>query len=372
MADSHTRRIGRCSRLLVSILLGSLGALFVGATAHADPAGPTDYLTEVVGIEPPVPGVQPDIVGGDSFFELHVDDGVEVFVLGYQDEDYLWFRSDGVVLENRNAPSTHLNGTRYGGGDIPSGATADAEPDWRQVSTGGSWVWHDHRAHWMQEARPVGFEPGDQILDSTIPLRVDGAPVDVRVVSTWLPAPSMMPVWIGAFFGLALTALGWRLRSAGVGAVAAIVPMAVAALVVGAWQYLSLPAATVPPVGWVALPVIAVVCSQIGLVVSRGRRSFASDAAVLVVGVELAIWGYIKRDGLTAAIIPTDAPMWLDRFVTALGLIGGVAFALCASWWLFTAGSTSGAPESASDFPVSDSPVSDSRGRTGSPRPVRP
>lgn len=362
MAEPTARRRSRWAALLPAVLLGTLGALFVGAVAHADPAGPTDYRSEVVGLEPPTSGVRADVIGGDSFFELHVDDGTEVFVLGYQDEEYLWFRADGTVFENRNSPATHLNGKRYGGGNIPPTATVDAEPDWRQVATGGSWVWHDHRAHWMAEARPVGFEPGDRILDSTISLRVDGNPVEVRVISTWLAEPSMVPAWLGAVAGLALAVLGWRLRSAGIGAVIAIVPAAVLALIVGAWQYWSLPAATFPPVVWMALPAIAVGSSQVGLFVSRGRQAFASDAAVLVVGVELAVWGFVKRDGLTAAIIPTDAPMWLDRFATALGLVGGAAFALCALWWLFGAGAIDASAES----------VSDSRAPKDSPHPARP
>ena len=56
---------------------------------------------------------------------------------------------------------------------------------------------------------------------------------------------------------------------------------------------------------------------------------------MLLVGVELAIWGWVKRDGLSAALIPTDAPGWLDRFAVAAALTSGVGFTALALWALF-------------------------------------
>ena len=41
--------------------------------------------------------------------------------------------------------------------------------------------------------------------------------------------------------------------------------------------------------------------------------------------------------GLSAAIIPTDAPATLDRFVTAMALTSGPALAGLAVYWLFRA-----------------------------------
>ena len=82
-----------------------------------------------------------------------------------------------------------------------------ATPDWHVVAGDGSYAWHDHRAHWMNAFRPPGRRPGDRILESVIPLVVDGVPTSVRVASTWLPAPSPLPVWIGVVAGGAVGAL---------------------------------------------------------------------------------------------------------------------------------------------------------------------
>ena len=83
--------------------------------AHADPAVPTDFATEVVGIEPATPSIDVGVVGGDSFVELTVEPGTDVVVLGYWGEPYLRFNSDGTVEENRRSPTVAENESRYGG-----------------------------------------------------------------------------------------------------------------------------------------------------------------------------------------------------------------------------------------------------------------
>ena len=337
---------------LVAAAVGVLLAVAGAATAHADPPGPTDYQSSIVAIEPETPTIEPGIVGGDSFFELRVDPGVEVFVVGYQGEDTIWFRPDGTVWENRNSPSTYLNADRLGGGSIPPTATPDAAPDWEQVASDGHWAWHDHRAHWMQEARPFGRGPGDRIVEAVIPLVVDDVEVDVTVVSTWQPAPSPLPAIAGGLAGLAAGLGAVLLRRRGVAALVAFVPVVVLAVVVGVWQFASLPPETGPRPVWWVLPTIAAISLVVGLIADRRSASFVADGAQLLLGVELAVWGFLKRDGLTAAIIPSDAPGWLDRFATATALGSGLVAAGLAVWWL------------------ASPTVNASRAPTGSPRPA--
>jgi len=346
-------------RVIIGVLLGAAAAVTLATPALADPPGPTDYRSSVRSIEPATPTIEVGVIGGDSFVELRVQPGTEAIVVGYEGEDYLWFRPDGVVLENRNSPATYLNANRYGSDGVPATARADAEPDWTQVASGGYWAWHDHRAHWMQTARPFGLGPGDQILEAVIPIVVDGDTVEVTVVSTWQPEPSSLPMWLGVLAGVAIAVGAFLLRTGPIPPVAATVPPALLALYLGYAQYASLPSETGPRPVWIVLPVIAVLSAAVGLgLAGRGRR-FASDAAMLLVGVELAIWGFVKRDGLTAAIVPTDAPFWLDRFATTWAMVAGVGVALLALWWLFAGGGRA-------------EPVSDSREPSGSPHPVHP
>lgn len=319
---------------VLGALLGVLLALMLGGPAFADPAGPTDYRSEIVSIDPPTPTIAAEIIGGDSFLQLEAAAGTEVVVIGYQGEPYLWFRAEGGVLENRNAPTTYTNESRYGGDEIPPYATADADPDWEQIASGHRWAWHDHRIHWMQRIRPLGASAGDQILEAVVPLLVDDVDVDVVVISTWQAAPSALPMWLGGIAGVALTAGLWALRGR-TWRMALVVTPAALALVVGAWQFVSLPSETGPRVVWWLLPAIATACAVVAVAAGLRGRGFAASAAALLVGVELLIWGWMRRDGLSAAIIPSDAPGWLDRFAVAFVLVAGLGTAATMAWELF-------------------------------------
>ncbi len=321
-------------------LLAGLVALLVvvgpATRVLADPAGPTDYRSEILSIDPPTDGIALEILGGDSFVSLTVDPGVEVMVIGYRGEEYLWFRADGSVLQNQRSPSTYLNEDRYGT-DAPESADPDADPDWSQVASDGGYAWHDHRAHWMQSVPPFGKGPGDRIVEGVIPLFVDGAEVDVTVVSTWLAEPSGVPVWLGIVLGVAIGAIGLLGRRARRPWFPVVLAPAAVALAAGAWQYVSLPPETGPRPVWWVLPAVAVLGGIVALVgaVRRPADRFTGAAGALVGGVSLVVWGWVKRDGLGAAIVPTDAPDWFDRFATAWALVGGAVLVVLALWELF-------------------------------------
>lgn len=325
-------RSGR--RPLLGVLFGLLVALLSADPALADPAGPTDYKSSVVEVEPPTPTVEVTIIGGDSFVQLTAESGTEVVVTGYQGEDYLWFRADGTVLENQNAPSTYTNQDRYGGAEIPINARSDSEPEWQEVASDGTWAWHDHRAHWMQSIRPANRDEGDQILEAVIPLQVDGAEVDVTVISVWQPAASRVPLILGYAAGIALAALAFALRR-GLRFSWPALPLSLVALLVGMWQFTSLPSETGPRPVWWVLPALALVASAVAVIAGLRGSRFVAWAAILVAGAELAMWGWLKIDGLSAAIIPTDSPGWLDRFATASAISGGAGLAIVAVLELF-------------------------------------
>ncbi|CAN5814641.1 hypothetical protein BH24ACT5_BH24ACT5_28450 [soil metagenome] len=314
-------------RYLAGAALGLIALVGTGGVAHADPPGPTDYLSEVLSIEPATPSIRVDIVGGDSFVELSVEPGTEVIVFGYQAEPYLRFRADGGVDENRRSPTTYLNVTRFGTATAPATADPAAEPEWVAVGSDGRYAWHDHRAHWMSTSPPPATARGDRVAEGVIPLAVDGTDVSVSIASVWQQAPSRAPVTAGAVAAGFCVLIVWSSRRRTAWALAVI---AGAGAGVGAWQYLSLPAETGPSPMWWALPAVAGVCSLLALVLGR---NLVSAGLVLLAGLELAVWTLLRRDAMFRAVLPTNAPFWLDRGVTAAA---GVAAAVGIVVGVFT------------------------------------
>lgn len=312
----------------------ALVCLLVGAApAAADPPGPTDYRSTVVGLEPDPGGtVVARLIGGDSFFELTVAAGTEVTVLGYQGEPFVRFNPDGTVDRNERSPSRWLNDDRFGNRPVPDDATAAAEPDWQPVARGGTYAWHDHRAHWMSPSHPPGAEPGDIVLEAVIPLTVDGGQVEVVVRSVLLAAPSPAPALIGMALvaaGLAGAVLVLR-RPWAVPALAAL--CAALALVVGAWAYLSVPRVTGPSLTlWVG-PLVALVALVAAAVLpDHGPRAQVARVACLLLGAyELVWWTWIRRTALSRSLIPSEAPAWLDRGTLAAAGVAGVTVGLVA------------------------------------------
>jgi len=321
------RALVRRGTVLVAVV--GLVLLASAGTVHADPAGPTDYQSEILSIDPPTPSVRFEVIGGDSFIQLHADPDVDVLVLGYFAEPYLRFLPGGEVQENRNSPTTYQNEERYGS-DAHDFAFPDADPDWVTVADDGTYAWHDHRAHWMQPIRPAGKAPGDRIVEQVIPLLVDGVEVDVTVISTWQDEPSMIPAVFGGVIGaICVGGAIWFSRRSPMWA-GWLVPVSLLAAAAGWWQYTSLPPETGPRIIWALLPSIALVASLTSIAVAR-RSPFAATAAGLVAASQLAVWAFVKRDGFTAAIVPTDAPQWFERLALTAAFVvgvGGVAIAV--------------------------------------------
>ncbi len=308
-----------------------LGALLViGLTdpsiAAADPAGPTDYRSEITAVDPADDGIALRMIGGDSFLELAVTPGVDVVVIGYRGEPYLWFAPNGTVYENERSPSRYLNEDRFGEQEIPSIADAEADPVWIEIGADGHFAWHDHRTHWMNRARPPGAEPGDTILEAVVPLVVDGESVSVTVQSVWQDAPSPIGALLGGL--AAVVAIGVLVRQVGRTRAAALTGSLIAllALGVGVWQFSSLPTETGPtPMLWI-LPLLALVCASFAILSLRNQGwDDPISGLIMLTGLVMALWGWLRIDGVSAAIIPTDAPYALDRAVTVAAIVIGLA-----------------------------------------------
>lgn len=317
----------------VLLLLG------IASPAMADPATPTNYRSTVESLDPAT-GFTAEIIGGDAFVRLSCDAGLDLVVLGYEGEPYIWFQRDGTVAVNQRSPATYLNDDRYAAVTLPPDADAEAEPVWEPVSSNGTWSWHDHRTHWMArsvpgvvaEAQAVGDDRADvPIFDWTLPLVVDGEEGAVTGRLVWTPAGSVVPWVLLAIAAAGLVLLAGLRRSRL--ALAAVALAAAAAVIAGLGAFVAQPA-DVRTVGVDLIgPVIA-----LGLSLFALWRASGSPTAVLRVGVvaaaALGAWAWLRIGVLQHPLLPTVLPYWFDRVVTASSLgvaTGAIAGLLVAS-----------------------------------------
>ena len=314
------------SRLVWVLVAASGLGIATAPPALADAAGPTDYRSEIVSIEPPTSALKVEMIGGDSFISLELLDPVEVIVIGYFGEPYLRFSPQGEVFENLRSPSRWLNQDRYGAGEPPAYSDAGAAPEWLRVSESGSYAWHDHRSHWMNPNRPPGAEAGDQVLEASVPLVVAGTDVDVTVASYLLAAPAIWPTAVGVLVGAAMA--GLALRSDRIGRMAPTAALAAGALALGGIAYRSVPVETAPsPLLWL-LPLMALAAALFVIAVRNHLTTTVYlDGLATAAGAVLLVWGVNRFDGLRRALIPSDAPGWVDRFVIAATLVMGAVIA---------------------------------------------
>lgn len=295
--------------------------------AHADPPGPTDYRTTIVSVTPETDAIELVIEGGDSFVTIAVEPGHEAMILGYADEPYVRILTDGTVEQNRRSYATYYNEERYGRLDVPDIVDNDAAPEWEVVGTGGTWAWHDHRAHWMSPDPPIGLEPGESLPSQFVPLVVDGTPVTVEVRITLQDEPSLAPVVAGLVLGAGLALLGVLLGPASTAT--AMLLVSIGSLVVGAAQFWSVPASTGRPPSWWLLPAMGVVALMVAIA-TYGRSRLALHGLTLLAALQVGLWAIRRRSGLTSAVLPTDLTAGFDRFVTAVAITASVVVTVAA------------------------------------------
>jgi hypothetical protein len=121
-----------------------------------------------------------------------------VVVLGYLGEPYLRLGLGGVD-ENEVSPSTYLNRSLFAD-SVPSGdQAANVAPVWHRNGTGATAQWHDHRIHWMGQARPavVDKDPAHphEIGTWVVHATADGFPFDIHGTLRWIGKPgSNLPI----------------------------------------------------------------------------------------------------------------------------------------------------------------------------------
>ena len=166
-------------------------AAVVSPAALAD-AGSPNYRSKLVAVAPATKGLTIRVVDGDDALELRNATGRNVMVPGYEGEPYLRFLANGRVEVNVNSPAKYLNEERYGAVTVPKAASATSKPRWQLVSERGSYVWHEHRIHWMSTEQPPrvkenGGKTFMKVFDWRVPVKVGVQRVKVTGTLWWVP-----------------------------------------------------------------------------------------------------------------------------------------------------------------------------------------
>ena len=190
---------------ILSLACIALGSATSAAQAHQ---GNPNFRSTVTAVSPPAPGVEAEVLNLDDRLLLTSDSDEPVEVEGYDGEPYLRILPGGEVQLNTVSPAYYLNEDRFADATVPDEADPEAPPEWKTVSSGGSYEWHDHRIHWMAKTTPPQVkDEGERtkVFDWKIPIEVGGTPAAIQGELFWEPDESGFP--IAALAALAAVAL---------------------------------------------------------------------------------------------------------------------------------------------------------------------
>jgi len=333
------RRLFTRSALVAVATLVLLVVAAAPASAHTiSGPRPSNYRSTVTKIEPPAPGVSVWIVDLGNKTQLTNRTRSDATVLGYEDEPYLRIGPDG-VFENVHSAATYINRTRQGG-VVPQGVDTSPTlaPEWRKISDGNSWAWHDHRAHYMGLTLPpiVQNAPGKfhHISVGEIKFVHNGVTSTVFVALDWVPGPSSLP-WIPAFVIVFAAAL-----------VVAVMPRSWKALA-GSIAFLVLVDMThtityeigragsnaTKVVGFFTGSFVSIIVwvGAVFTIIGLWRRRIEALYGVVFVGVMLAlVGGATDLSSLWKSQLPSAGPDGLTRLSVVLLLAGGAGVAIGA------------------------------------------
>jgi LPXTG-motif cell wall-anchored protein len=164
-------------------------ALLVPVSVASAHGGNPNYRSIIDGVTPTTPDVEFQVLDYDSYMQVIDQGGHEVVIDGYRGEPYARILEDGTVEVNQRSPATYLNDSRFAVERVPPIADPTAPPQWKQVSDSGTFIWHDHRMHYMSESTPPQITDKGQktkVFDYAIPISVDGRKGDIDGTLWWV------------------------------------------------------------------------------------------------------------------------------------------------------------------------------------------
>jgi len=117
---------------------------------------------------------------------------------------------DGTVQVNQRSPAAYLNEDRYATTKVPAIADPEAAPRWQTIDSSGTFVFHDHRMHYMATGTPPQVkDEGEKtkVFDYSIPIQIDGEEGAIDGTLWWVGPEdtSKLPF---AIAGIAVVVLG--------------------------------------------------------------------------------------------------------------------------------------------------------------------
>lgn len=298
---------------------------------------PRDTVSVIQSVSPELPaGVRVDVVGGDTFLRVRAA-GHEVEIPGYENETYAKIRPNGDVLEDRDSTTWLLNQSRYGT-QAPSDATTDdtnsggtspstGTPLWKKIGSNGSYMWHDHRIHWMSKSTPVTIDNAGTVQNWVVPIVVDGTTHTVKGTLFLRDRASVLWWAVTALVGIVGLVL---VRGARTRWYTAITWVSALSCFVGFLQWRDLPTgAQITPL-MLLFGIGALVAANAAMTLQknadkdpkkRARNEWVASSLAAGAGVTLLISGWLNSDQVRAAYIPFMGPLWIAR-VTVLAMIG--------------------------------------------------
>ncbi|MEU8264021.1 hypothetical protein AB0C02_25790 [Micromonospora sp. NPDC048999] len=169
------------------------------------------YRADLGAVTPQPAGIRVGVDRGGEWIEITNSGSDEVIVLGYSREPYLRITAT-TVQENQLSQTTYLNRSLFADA-LPAGQDPGAlAPAWKTIGAKGTARWHDHRIHWMGQARPPAVEadPGHPhpVGDWTVHATAGGQPFAITGQLRWLGKPDEAGARIPQWLLLTLEAMG--------------------------------------------------------------------------------------------------------------------------------------------------------------------
>jgi hypothetical protein len=308
------------ARVAVSIVV--LLVVTPSGVAHADAAKPGNTRSIVESVVPASTGTRFDIVGSDAFMRVRVSRGHAVEISGYEGEPFVKIDRSGTVWVNDRSQTLAISATRYGSSspvENTAGPT-DEEPKWSRVRGDGTYVWHDHRVHWMSPTTPPTLNDVGLVQKWALPVRIDGVATVVSGSLYMRAAPGSW-WWIVGIVALVAMLFASRILRAVTLALAGAVTTTV-----GALAYWGMPDGTRPSPTLFVLGVAALVIVVAGLVVRRQDDVF--NALLASSAIASVVFVFLARDFIAHRFVPGIGDQWWIRVV--LPMVAGCAVAVAA------------------------------------------